>query len=161
MTDQVAVLLAFSHQMIDERDALFSHFENKWIENPLVMDKWFTMQALSAADDTFERVQSLLEHRSFSLKNPNKVRALVGAFSQNHFQFHHESGRGYEFLAEIILQLDRINPQIAARLTSPLISWKRYEPIRKEKMKSVLKHIQSTPKLSRDVFEIASKGLKS
>ncbi|MBT8355678.1 MAG: aminopeptidase N, partial [Desulfofustis sp.] len=101
MTDQIGVLTVITHLNTALRDELFSHFENKWREQPLVMDKWFSMQALSSAEDTFDRVKQLLDHPSFSIKNPNKVRALVGAFCQNHVHFHHLSGRGYDFLVDI------------------------------------------------------------
>ncbi len=160
MTDQIAVLLAITHLPGDTREELLAHFEKTWIDNPLVMDKWFTLQALSHADDTFERVQTLLDHPCFSIKNPNKVRALIGAFSQNHAQFHDTSGRGYRFLAEKVLELDRINSQIAARLVNPLITWKRYEPGRRGQMKEVLESIRASKKISRDVFEIVEKSLQ-
>ena len=158
MTDQIAVLSVITHLTIDTRDNLFSHFEKRWQEQPLVMDKWFALQALSSADDTFEKVKQLLDHPAFSIKNPNKVRALVGAFCQNHVHFHHLSGRGYEFLVDMILKLDGINPQIAARMTNPLISWKRYEQSRKDLMIESLKQLK-TMKLSRDVYEIVDRGL--
>jgi len=159
MTDQIGVLAAITHLDNDLRKEVFDDFEQKWQTNPLVMDKWFTLQALSAADDTFTRVLELLEHPSFSIQNPNKVRALVGAFCQNHAQFHHISGRGYDFLVDIVLQLDGINPQVAARMVGPLISYRRYEPRRKEMMIQCLTGIRSTKNLSRDVYEIVSKGL--
>ncbi len=160
MTDRIGVLGSITHLDIDLRDKIFADFEEQWQSNPLVMDKWFTLQALSAASDTYEKVVALLDHPSFSLQNPNKVRALVGAFCQNHFHFHHVSGRGYDFLVDIVLQLDRINPQVAARMAGPLISYRRYEPRRKEMMIECLRRIRSTQKLSRDVYEIVSKGLQ-
>ncbi len=159
MTDQIAVLATMAHLVTDKRQQLFSDFEDKWMNHPLVMDKWFTMQALSSAGDTFDRVNQLLGHPAFSIKNPNKVRALVGAFCQNHLHFHHLSGRGYALLVDIILKLDDINPQIAARLTTPLISWQRYEKRRQEMMIESLERIRKM-KLSRDVYEIVNRGLR-
>ena len=159
MTDQIAVLAVIAHLTTENRDKMFSHFEKRWQKQPLVMDKWFTMQALSSAEDTFDRVMQLLEHPSFSIKNPNKVRALVGAFCQNHLHFHHVSGRGYQFLVDIILKLDSLNPQIAARMTNPLISWQRYEKRRQEMMIDSLKRIKTKTDLSRDVYEIVDRGL--
>ncbi|MEJ2136640.1 MAG: aminopeptidase N [Desulfofustis sp.] len=159
MTDQIAVLSTIAHLASDTRETLFSHFENKWREHPLVLDKWFTMQALSSAEDTFDKVTQLLEHSSFSLKNPNKVRALIGAFCQNHLHFHDLSGRGYDFLVDMVMKLDGLNPQIAARMTNPLISWKRYEPRRQKMMIDGLKRIQNKRNLSRDVYEIVNRGL--
>ncbi|MCG6931412.1 MAG: aminopeptidase N, partial [Desulfofustis sp.] len=160
MTDQMAVLASVSHISGDVREELFGNFETRWLDNPLVMDKWFSLQALSAADDTLERVKKLLTHKAFSIKNPNKVRSLIGAFSQNHVRFHQDNGSGYHFLADKILEVDRLNPQIAARLAGPLISWQRYEPLRKSLMKKTLATIKSTGRLSRDVYEIVSKGLE-
>jgi aminopeptidase N len=159
MTDQIGVLSVIAHLDTATRDELFSHFEKRWREQPLVMDKWFAMQALSSAEDTFDRVKKLLSHASFSIKNPNKVRALVGAFCQNHVHFHHLSGRGYDFLVDIILELDDLNPQIAARMANPLISWKRYEKRRQELMIGSLERLRDKKELSRDVYEIVNRGL--
>ncbi|RZW19154.1 MAG: DUF3458 domain-containing protein, partial [Desulfobulbaceae bacterium] len=159
MTDQIGVLTVITHLNTTLRDELFSHFQNKWREQPLVMDKWFSMQALSSAEDTFDRVKQLLDHPSFSIKNPNKVRALVGAFCQNHVHFNHLSGRGYDFLVDIILQLDDLNPQIAARMANPLISWKRYEKTRQDLMVGSLERLREKRDLSRDVYEIVNRGL--
>ena len=159
MTDQIGALAVISHLDNGARDELFGHFENRWRAQPLVMDKWFSMQALSSAGDTFDRVTELLNHPSFSIKNPNKVRALVGAFCQNHVHFHHLSGRGYDFLVDIILKLDDLNPQIAARMANPLISWKRYEKKRQELMVGSLERLRDKKDLSRDVYEIVNRGL--
>jgi len=159
MTDQIAVLATMAHLATESRQQLFRDFEDKWKNHPLVMDKWFALQALSNAGDTFDKVIQLLDHPAFSIKNPNKVRALVGAFCQNHVHFHHLSGRGYEFLVDIILKLDAINPMIAARMTTPLISWKRYEKRRQDKMIESLERIRKM-KLSRDVYEIVDRGLR-
>ncbi len=159
MTDQIGVLSVIAHLNTAARDELFGHFEHRWKAQPLVMDKWFAMQALSSAEDTFERVTQLLDHPAFSIKNPNKVRALVGAFCQNHVHFHHLSGRGYHFLVDMILTLDDLNPQIAARLANPLISWKRYEKTRQDLMVGSLERLKEKKDLSRDVYEIVNRGL--
>jgi aminopeptidase N len=125
----------------------------------LVLDKWFTLQALATLENTLGTVVQLTSHRSFSMLNPNKVRALVGAFcSGNHVRFHDKSGAGYRFLAEKIEELNAINPQIAARLVTPLISWRRYDAERQKLMRQELERILLIKNLSRDVFEIVSKS---
>ena len=135
MTDTIAALSAMSHLEVEERDEMLDHFERKWVDEPLVMDKWFTIQASSRAGDTFNKVQKLMSHPVFSISNPNKVRSLIGAFSANHYRFHSQDGSGYRFLADMIIEIDRKNHQIAARLVNPLISYNRYEPVRREMMK--------------------------
>jgi aminopeptidase N len=161
MTDQIAALSAVANLSISERQDMLDHFEKRWSHEPLVMDKWFTIQALSYADDTFERVQRLMNHPLFSLKNPNKVRALVGAFSSNHFRFHDISGSGYQYLADVIRELDSVNPQISARLSNQFIAWKRYDTTRQHLQKEALEKILNKKKLSRDVYEVVNKSLHS
>jgi aminopeptidase N len=159
MTDAIAALsqlVNLDHVMKD--DAL-ADFYIKWENDPLVLDKWFTLQALATLENTLGTVVQLTSHRSFSMLNPNKVRALVGAFcSGNHVRFHDKSGAGYRFLAEKIEELNAINPQIAARLVTPLISWRRYDAERQKLMRQELERILLIKNLSRDVFEIVSKS---
>lgn len=159
MTDQYGALTALVHHQRAERDELFAHFEQRWKHDPLTMDKWFALQAGSSAPDTYSKVLELLEHSAFSMKNPNKVRALIGGFGQNHFHFHHNSGRGYRFLAAMIVELDALNPQIAARLVNPLVSWQRYDENRQHMMRAALEEIACRHGLSRDVHEIVRKSL--
>ncbi len=161
MTDQFAALSAISHHNIPERMELMKDFEKKWHNEPLVMDKWFSIQALSNGEDTFQCVKRLVDHPSFSIKNPNKVRSLIGAFSSNHFHFHRKGGEGYQFLEDHIVYLDSVNPQIAARLVTPFTTWKRYEDSRQQGMKRVLERILEKQSLSRDVFEIVKKSLQA
>ena len=161
MTDQFAALSAISHHNIPERMELMKDFEKKWHNEPLVMDKWFSIQALSNGEDTFQCVKGLVDHPSFSIKNPNKVRSLIGAFSSNHFHFHRKGGEGYQFLEDHIVYLDSVNPQIAARLVTPFTTWKRYEDSRQQGMKRVLERILEKKSLSRDVFEIVKKSLQA
>lgn len=161
MTDQFAALSAISHHNIPERMELMKDFEKKWHNEPLVMDKWFSIQALSNGEDTFQCVKGLVDHPSFSIKNPNKVRSLIGAFSSNHFHFHRKGGEGYQFLEDHIVYLDSVNPQIAARLVTPFTTWKRYEDSRQQGMKRVLERILEKQSLSRDVFEIVKKSLQA
>ncbi len=159
MTDAIAALsqlVNLNHAMKD--DALADFYE-KWKNDPLVLDKWFILQASSSLENTLDNVIQLTASTSFSLFNPNKVRSLVGVFcSGNHVRFHDKSGAGYRFLAEKVKELNVINPQIAARLVTPLISWRRYDSERQKLMRQELDRILLIKNLSRDVFEIVSKS---
>ncbi len=124
-----------------------------------MIDKWFTTQALSTRADTVEAVRELRQHPDFSLANPNRVRSLAGAFSVNQQPFHAKDGSGYRFLADILLELDPINPQTAAKLLPPLGRWRRFDDVRQALMKAELARILAAPGLSKDVFEQASKSL--
>lgn len=160
MTDNIAAFRCLVNIEHDSRDGVILDFYNKWETDPLVMDKWFAIQASSELSSTLDKVKSLLHDPAFSMANPNKVRSLIGVFCVgNHAQFHVKTGDGYSFLADRILELDSVNPQIAARLVGPLINWKRYDKGRRELMKKELQRIVGTENLSRDVFEIVSKSL--
>jgi len=124
-----------------------------------VLDKWFTVQALSTRADTPDAVASLAEHPDFTLANPNRLRSLVGAFAANQRAFHEASGRGYRFLADMILAVDTLNPQTAAKLVPPLGRWRRFDEARARLMQAELQRIVGTSGLSKDVFEQASKSL--
>ena len=159
MTDTIAALAALVNLHHPLRSAMILEFHERWRDDALVLDKWFTLQAQSTLPETLDRVEELLSHPSFSMENPNKVRSLVGAFcAGNHVRFHEASGRGYAFLAERIIELNAINPQIAARMVAPLINWKRYDQRRQELMRQQLRRIADTPELSRDVYEIVTKS---
>ncbi len=133
-------------------------FHARWRDEPLALDQWFAVQALCPRPGAVRRVRELLRHPDFTLKNPNRVRSLLGAFSlRNHAGFH-EAG-GYELLADQALALDPLNPQIAARLLMPLTRWRKFEPERSRAMKAQLERARAAPKLSRDAFEVAEKGL--
>jgi aminopeptidase N len=127
----------------------------------VVIDMWFSAQALSPLPEALERVEALLDHPLFSLSTPNKVRALIGSFAQsNQVQFNRADGAGYRFVADQCLALDRFNPQLAARILNAFRSWRSLEPKRRHLAKQVLQRIAKTEGLSRDVFEIASKMLQ-
>ncbi len=159
MTDCIAALANLVNIDHDIRHEVLADFYSKWAGEPLVVDKWFALQALSILPDTLEKVRLLLENPSFSIENPNKVRALIGAFcTSNHVRFHRSNGDGYIFLADRILELNGINPQIAARLVAPLINWKRYDGERQTLMRGQLDRIAAAANLSRDVFEIVDKS---
>ena len=160
MTDMLAALAALANYDCPEREQALSHFEKKWREEALVMDKWFSLQATSRLPGTLDRVRTLMGHDRFDRRNPNKIRSLIGAFCHaNPVRFHAVDGAGYEFLADQVIDIDRRNPQIAARLLGSLSRWRKFDPKRRALMKASLERILSTEKLSKDTFEIASKTL--
>ncbi|HEB67360.1 MAG TPA: DUF3458 domain-containing protein, partial [Gammaproteobacteria bacterium] len=123
--------------------------------------KWLALQAGSSLPDTLDRVKALMDHPAFDLHNPNKVRALIGRFcAGNPLRFHAADGSGYRFLADRVLELDPLNPSIAARLVKNLSRWRRYDPARQALMKAQLERILATEGLSKDVYEIASRSLE-
>ncbi len=160
MTDVVAALSILSERNSEEREKAFSHFYNQWQKEPLVLDKWFALQAQSSRPDALEQVRRLLAHPAFDIKNPNKVRSLIGAFALgNQLHFNAADGSGYEFLAEQIAILDPLNPQIAARLLSAFSRWRHYSPVLQEKMRAAMEKILALPSLSPNSYEIVSKTL--
>ncbi|WP_219893669.1 aminopeptidase N [Aquisediminimonas profunda] len=161
MTDRLAALGTLANSDADERVAALDIFYNRYRDNPLVIDKWFTTQALSTRKDTIEAVKDLREHPDFTLQNPNRVRALAGAFSVNQQQFNLADGSGYRFLTDILLELDPINPQTAAKLLPPLGRWRRFDAKRQGLMKAQLERIVGQAGLSKDLYEQASKSLAS
>jgi aminopeptidase N len=134
-------------------------FYNRYRGNALVIDKWFSTQALSTRPDTLEAVEELLRHPDFAYSNPNRFRALVGAFSVNQRAFHGSNGRGYAFLADQILALDPVNPQTAAKMVPPLGRWRRFDDGRAGLMRAALERVVAQPGVSKDVYEQASKSL--
>jgi len=159
MTDTIAALRCIVDLDDSIRSELFSDFYDKWQGDSLVMDKWFALQAVSMSRNTLRNVKYLLDNPLFSIENPNKVRSLIGAFcSSNHVRFHDVTGEGYVFLGDMIVKLNPINPQIAARLVAPLINWKRYDQNRQSLMKKQLDRLANQKELSRDVFEIVNKS---
>ncbi|MFN2339504.1 MAG: aminopeptidase N [Gammaproteobacteria bacterium] len=160
MTDVLAALGMLADYDLPERAEALNQFYDQWQQDPLVVDKWFGIQAGSRLGDTLGQVQALMRHPAFKLTNPNKVRALIGRFcAGNPARFHAADGSGYAFLADQVLALDEINPQIAARMVASLSRWRRYEPDRRTLMQAQLERIERAPKLSRDVYEIVSKSL--
>jgi len=143
----------------EHRQIIIDDFYQRWQREALVIDQWFSMQTLGSHDSLLAEVQSLLLHDKFDFENPNRVRALLGAFSQNYALFHRVDGLGYAFYAEQIKALNAINPQIAARLVGALIHWKRYSGKRRELMKEQLEMLKGLTELSKDVFEIVTRAL--
>ncbi len=160
MTDVMAALRLLADSDDPERDAVLTDFESRWGNDPLVMDKWFSVQALSGRPDTLPRVRALMRHPAFSIRNPNKVRALIGAFTANQVCFHAADGAGYRFLLDRVLELDPLNPQIASRMLRQLARWRRYDSARRALMQAQLQRIMDAPKVSKDVYEIASRSLE-
>ncbi len=160
MTDTMAALSALMHCPAPERQMALDDFYARWQHDPLVVDKWLSLQAGSSLENTLATVQALMGHPAFSLHNPNKVRALIGAFaSGNPVRFHVLSGSGYRFLADQILTLDPINPQMAARLSSAFTTWRRYDISRQQLMREQMERIIGQPGLSAGVGEIIQKSL--
>jgi aminopeptidase N len=160
MTDRQGALTTLVSGDSRERIAALDIFYNRYSNNALVLDKWFSTQALSARDDTPAIVAELAGHRDFTLANPNRARALVGAFSVNQRAFNQASGEGYRFVADQLIALDKLNPQTAAKLIPPLGRWRRFDEGRAALMRAELERIVATPGLSKDMFEQASKSLQ-
>ncbi|MGD9168722.1 MAG: aminopeptidase N [Candidatus Thiodiazotropha sp.] len=160
MTDVMAALGALANTDCPQRDLALAAFESRWIDDPLVMDKWFSVQASSRLPGTLQRVKELMNHAAFSLRNPNKVRSLIGVFcSMNINAFHHSDGSGYAFLTDQVIALDRLNPQIAARMMRIMSRWRRYDDQRQALMRAQFERVLSHSEISKDVYEIASKCL--
>ncbi|MCA8954515.1 MAG: aminopeptidase N, partial [Planctomycetes bacterium] len=159
MTETLHALASLCHNRAPGHDEALQRFYERWKDDPLVVDKWLSIQASSPHESTLETVRNLLEHPAFSRTNPNKIRALLGAFAGNRIRFHAADGAGYAFLADQILMLNRTNPMVAARLLGPFNPWRRYDPRRQALMRGQLERIAADPGLSRDVYEIATKAL--
>ncbi|MGB7800294.1 aminopeptidase N [Buttiauxella sp.] len=160
MTDSIAALSASVAAQLPCRVELLAAFDEKWHQDGLVMDKWFVLQATSPAAGTLNTVRELLHHRSFSMGNPNRVRSLVGAFAAaNPSAFHAVDGSGYQFMVEMLSELNHRNPQVASRLIEPLIRLKRYDAKRQEMMRAALEQLKGLENLSGDLFEKISKAL--
>ncbi len=160
MTDVLAALAVLADLERPERPAALARFFAAWAHDPLVVDKWFSLQARSSLPQTPARVRALTAHPAFERKNPNRVRALVGAFAQaNQVRFHDASGAGYAFLADEVIAIDPGNPTTAARLVQPLCAWRRHDPARQALMQRELERILATPELSKNTYEMVSKSL--
>ncbi len=160
MTDSFAALAWLSDQDCDERVETLGSFYDRWKDNSLVLDKWFSVQAISFLPGTLDRVKELTNHEAFDVKNPNKVRALIGAFAHwNLPGFNAADGAGYEFIADRVLELNDLNPQVAARLAGAFNRWLKFDGERQERVRAQLERIEGTDGLSRNVFEIVSKAL--
>ena len=160
MTDAQAAFVLLADQDCLERETAITQFYDRWKDDALVLDKWFATQAISKRSDTIKQVQALSSHPDFTLLNPNRVRSLIGAFTQNQVHFHQASGAGYQLLADKIIEIDLNNPQLAARLVSAFNTYRRFDAARQTLMQAELKRIQSQSGLSKDVREILERALK-
>jgi aminopeptidase N len=160
MTEMTAGLTALARMASPRRDAAFIHFHDRFKNDPLVLDKWMGVQAMSPLPDTHTRVRALMAHPVFSLKNPNRVRALIGAFAiGNPLRFHDRSGAGYTLVREVVQTLDGINPQTAARIAAAFETWRRYDGDRQKLMRNELETIAEQPRLSPNLYEMVTKML--
>ncbi len=162
MSDRMAGLTILVHRFNGSKEALeaLSDFEKRYQNDPLVMDKWFTVQATVAGTKTLDHVRELMKHPLFSLDNPNRTRALIASFAAaNQTGFNRIDGEGYKFLADIILNVDKENPQLAARLLTITRSWRQLEPTRRAKLQAELMRISQQAKLSTDVADIVHRTL--
>ncbi|GAA3904174.1 aminopeptidase N [Sphingomonas limnosediminicola] len=159
MTDRQGALGVLVSLDAPERQEALDAFYQRSHDDALVLDKWFGLQAAAQRPDTVDQVIKLAAHRDFVITNPNRLRSLVGSFGANQWAFHSADGRGYTFLADMIIAADKLNPQIAARMVPPLGRWKRFEPKRAAMMREALEQIVAVPGLSKDVFEQVSKSL--
>lgn len=160
MTDVMGAFVPLASCDCPERIAALAEFYEKWQTDRQVVDKWFSVQASSTLPGTLAEVKRLLEHPAFELSNPNRFRSLVGVFSQaNQVRFHEADGSGYRFFGELMQRLIPVNPQVAARLLTPLTRWRRFDPARQALMLDELRRIQALPDLPRDVFEVVEKSL--
>ncbi len=159
MTDQMGALNAMVNYKNAIRETMFDSFYQQWSDTALVVDKWFSAQASASYPDALKEILALEQHKAFNLMNPNRARSLIGAFQANSVVFHDTSGKGYEFLADKVMELDSFNPQIASRMAGAFLNWKKLVPELGESMKAQIQRIQSKPDLSNDVAELMSSCL--
>ena len=157
MTDAIAALSILSH--LKMRDEVLADFYARWQDEPLVLDKWFAVQASAQRSDAIEQVEKLSAHPQFTPANPNRLRSIAIAFGMNQWAFNQADGRGYRFLADLILKADKLNPQVAARLVTPFGRWRRFDEKRSGMMRAELERMLATPGLSKDLYEQVSKSL--
>ncbi len=160
MTDQIVALQLIINTQHPEQSHYLDVFYQQWQHDALVIDKWFALQATSSHSKTFSNIQKLGQHPAFDLKNPNRLRSLIGSFSRgNPVCYHAKNGEGYQFLADHVIQLNSINPQVASRMLTTLTQWQRFDVSRQQLMKIQLERIVNTKDISKDVYELASKSL--
>jgi aminopeptidase N len=161
LTDETAALGIMADTNTPERAAALERFYKRWKGDHLVIDSWFAAQAVASPPGTLAAVKRLTQHPLFSIKNPNKVRALIGQFATNNpLHFNRPDGKGYAFVADRVLELDAFNPQMAARMLSAFRSWRLLEPVRRAVAQRTLQRVAKTKPLSNDVFEIVSRMLE-
>ncbi|MFP4387168.1 MAG: aminopeptidase N [Alphaproteobacteria bacterium] len=160
MTDRVAALSCLTNFEHALKDEAFADLYERYQDVPLVIDKWFALQAISTLPETISKLEELRQHKDFTLKNPNRVRALYAAFAMNNpSRFHAKDGSGYAFLRDAVIELNAINPQIGARLLTPMREWQKYTPVHQKMIRKALQDILKIKDISPNIYEIASKSL--
>jgi aminopeptidase N len=159
MTEQFGALAVLSMVPGDQREQALDAFYRTHASDPLVIDKWFALQALIPETETYERVRGLMEHHAFTYANPNRLRSLIGSFAANLTQFHAADGRGYDLIASVVMEMDSRNPQVAARLLGAFRTWRSMEPGRQAHAQRALKRVAATQGLSADVRDIVDRSL--
>ncbi|WP_100657358.1 aminopeptidase N [Alteromonas flava] len=162
MTDTLTALQSAQIFNLDVFESLMADFEQRWQKDPLVLDKWFALHATCQRPDILARMQLLMAHKQYSIRNPNRIRAILGSFAfYNTPCLHASDGSGYKFLVDHLLEIDQVNAQVAARIVTPLLSWKKFDGQRQNLIKAQLQRLASNPQISPDVFEKVSKSLAS
>ena len=159
MTDKMAALSALVHNRLPYAKEALSDFYETFKDDALVINKWLALQASVEDEKTIDNVRALSKTKDFVITNPNKVRSLIGVFGRNLKGFHNPNGEGYRLIADYVIQLNAINPQIAEGIIHPLCDWKRFDKKRQELMKSELKRISEIPNLSVNLNETITKAL--
>jgi aminopeptidase N len=159
MTDRTAAVATLSLHPGAERERILADFYARYASNALVIDKWFSLQAMASQPDTLDRVRALTTHAGFSFANPNRVRALIGSFAANPTQFNRPDGAGYDFITDILIALDPKNPQLAARLATAFRTWRTLERGRRSKAEIALARVKAASNLSRDLADIVERAL--
>lgn len=160
MTDTLAALQVANSHLLPCRAALLADFEGKWAHDGLVLDNWLRLMGAKPAKDVLDDVKQAMAHPTFSIRNPNRLRALIGSFAMNNqVQFHAADGSGYRFLTDLLIELNEVNPQVASRLITPLIQFKRLDEGRKALVRAELTRLANLDGLARDLFEKVSKAL--
>ncbi|MDD9173808.1 aminopeptidase N [Aliivibrio finisterrensis] len=160
MTDTMAAMVSANAAELPIRQTLMDDFSAKWSHDGLVMDKWFILQGSNPSTDVLNIIKETMNHKAFSLKNPNRTRSLIGSFAANNaVNFHSKSGEGYAFLGDILLELNESNPQVASRLIDPLLKFKKYDSDRQDLMKAQLQRLADLDNLAKDLFEKVTKAL--
>ena len=160
MTDTMAAMVSANSAELSIRETLMNDFSEKWSHDGLVMDKWFILQGSNPSIEVLSTIKETMNHKAFSLKNPNRIRSLIGSFAANNaVNFHNKSGEGYAFLGDILLDLNVSNPQVASRLIDPLLKFKKYDSDRQTLMKEQLQRLADLDNLAKDLFEKVTKAL--
>jgi aminopeptidase N len=160
MTDQIACLQAIVHYRNELRDQIAGSFYRQWQDTALVVDKWFGALGSSTVENALDEIKPLFDHPAYSLNNPNRARSLLGALMANTCAFHQSDGAGYAFAANKILQLDAINPQVAARLANPFVYWRKLVPELGQQMRSQIESMLASGDMSNDLNELLTTSLK-